>query len=135
MAQLVVALVQREQRPEGEQHDRDQEGGEVADPACPNGCLRSGSRRATREPSSSIAWLPESATEWKASASIEDAPVIRNPMNLAAAMPRLARRAAMTAMVLCSRSGLAAGVRSSVIPGPFGAARRAATSARWSGAW
>jgi hypothetical protein len=46
-----------------------------------------------------MAWFPESATEWKASASMVEAPVIRNPTSLATAMPRLASRAAITATV------------------------------------
>ena len=77
MTQLLVALIQREQRPQGEQHHRDQERGEVADPAVPKGWPGSGPRRARRPPASSIAWLPESATECRASASIEDAPVTK----------------------------------------------------------
>ena len=56
-----------------------------------------------------MAWFPESATEWKASASIEDAPVTRKPANLATAMPRLARSAATTAILPCPLPGLASG--------------------------
>src|SRR5215211_6677362 len=67
----------------------------------PKGCWRSGARSATRPPTISMAWLPESATEWNASASIEEAPVSRKPTNLATAMPRLASRAAITAPLAC----------------------------------
>ena len=48
---------------------------------------------------SSRIWLPESATEWIASASIEENPVRKNARNLVAAIPRFARSAAMTARV------------------------------------
>lgn len=54
---------------------------------------------ARRPPRSSRAWLPVSATEWMASASIDDAPVKANPMNLAMAKPRLAKNAARIALV------------------------------------
>src|SRR5262245_1328718 len=59
---------------------------------------------------SSNSWLPESATEWIASANIEDAPVIAKAMNLDTAIPRLAHSAATTALVpsfadIGSRSG------------------------------
>jgi hypothetical protein len=101
VAQLLVALRQREQRPQGEQHHRDQEGREIADAAVPELMLRSGPHLARRPPTSSIARLPESATEWNASASIDDAPVNAKPRNLATAMPSLARSAAMTALVPC----------------------------------
>src|SRR5258707_15818041 len=45
---------------------------------------------------SSSAWLPESATEWTDSASIDAEPVITNATNFVAAMPRLAANAAST---------------------------------------
>src|SRR5215469_11238188 len=56
---------------------------------------------------SSSAWLPESATEWTDSASIEADPVITKATNFVAAMPRLAANAAMTVLrplpaALCS---------------------------------
>ena len=41
-----------------------------------------------------------SATEWMLSASRDDEAVIRKPANLATAMPRLAKRAAMIARLL-----------------------------------
>src|SRR5215468_8761387 len=44
-------------------------------------------------------WLPESATEWIASASIDEEPLSPNAMNLVAAMPRLAPSAARMARV------------------------------------
>jgi hypothetical protein len=43
--------------------------------------------------------LPESATEWIDSASIDAEPVITNPTNLATAMPAFATNAAMIALV------------------------------------
>ena len=43
--------------------------------------------------------MPESATEWIASASIEENPVRKKAMNFVAAMPRFASSAAMTALV------------------------------------
>jgi hypothetical protein len=58
---------------------------------------------------SSIVWFPVSATEWNASASIEDAPVTRNPANLATAMPRLARRAATAAVMPAPEAELSEG--------------------------
>src|SRR5665213_3129405 len=63
------------------------------------GLLLLGGRRARRPPSSSKAWLPVSATECTASASIDDDPVNPNATNLVIAMPRLAARAAITALV------------------------------------
>src|SRR5215207_5395873 len=48
---------------------------------------------------SSRPWLPESATECADSASIEDEPVMREPMNLATAMPTFAASAATMALV------------------------------------
>jgi hypothetical protein len=48
---------------------------------------------------SSRIWLPESATEWIASASMEENPVRKKARNLVAAMPRFASSAAMTALV------------------------------------
>src|SRR5690242_12404387 len=48
-------------------------------------------------PTSSSTWLPESTTEWIASASIDDDSVSANATNLVTAMPRLAESAAMTA--------------------------------------
>ncbi len=44
-------------------------------------------------------WLPESATEWIASASIDENPVRKNATNFVTAIPRFARSAAMTARV------------------------------------
>src|SRR5919112_1980412 len=58
----------------------------------PNGWSGVAARAARLPPTSSSTWLPESATEWIASASIEDAPVTRNAMNFAVAV--LARAAA-----------------------------------------
>ena len=46
--------------------------------------------------------MPESATEWMASASIDEAPVSRNARNFVTAIPVLARSAATTALVLPS---------------------------------
>lgn len=45
--------------------------------------------------------MPESATECTASASIDDAPVMAKPTNLAVAMAPLASRAAMIARDPC----------------------------------
>src|SRR3954465_9262996 len=66
----------------------------------PNGCSGVARRRAERPPRRSSPWLPESATEWTPSASIEDDPVMANAMNLMTAMPRFAPSAAMTALLL-----------------------------------
>ena len=60
------------------------------------------SRRLRLPPSSSSAWLPESATECTDSASIELDAVSRNATNLVTAMPRLAASAARIALVLPS---------------------------------
>ena len=43
--------------------------------------------------------MPESATEWIASASIEEERVSRNAASLSAAIPTLAKSAATTALV------------------------------------
>ena len=56
-------------------------------------------RAACRPPKSSSPWLPESATEWIDSASIDDEPVRKNATNLVTAMPRFANNAATTAFV------------------------------------
>src|SRR5690606_29620094 len=45
------------------------------------------------------AWLPESATEWADSASMEEDPVARNATNFPAAIAKFASRAAMIALV------------------------------------
>ena len=50
-----------------------------------------------------------SATEWMASASIDEAPVTKNPANFATAMPRFARNAAAIALLLPSCTPLPAG--------------------------
>ena len=57
------------------------------------------SRCARLPPTSSSAWLPASATEWIASASIEADPVSANATNLVTAMPVFASSAATTALV------------------------------------
>ena len=43
--------------------------------------------------------MPESATEWMLSASIDENPVSRKAMNFVTAIPMFARRAATTALV------------------------------------
>src|ERR1700755_3058476 len=48
---------------------------------------------------SSNTWLPESATEWIDSASIDEEPVSANAPNFVTAMPRLAPSAARIAFV------------------------------------
>jgi hypothetical protein len=108
MPQLLVALEQREQRAEGEQHDGDQERPEVPLTPEAEGCSAVGARRPDRPPSASRAWLPVSATEWIDSANIEAAPVNRNATNLTIAMPRLARNAARIARVLPSSTAFTA---------------------------
>jgi hypothetical protein len=107
MPQLLVALEQREQRAEGEQHDGDQERPEVALTPEAEGVLDGGCS-ADRPPRASSDWLPVSATEWIDSASIEAAPVNRNATNLTTAMPRLARNAARIARVLPSSTAFTA---------------------------
>ena len=84
---LVVRLVEGEQTTDAEQHDRDDEAVDVALAAVAEGVLGVASLRAWRPPSSSSSWLPESATEWIASASIDDDPVSANATNLVIAMP------------------------------------------------
>ena len=56
-------------------------------------------RRARRPPISNRIWLPESATEWTDSASMDEDPDTRNAMNLVMAMPTFANSAAMIALV------------------------------------
>src|SRR3954451_18339838 len=65
----------------------------------PNGCSGVAVRPARLPPSSNRPWFPESATEWMASASIEEAPVSRNARNFMTAMPVFASRAATTALL------------------------------------
>src|SRR5690349_595637 len=65
----------------------------------PNGCSSVASRFDRLPPISSRAWLPESATEWIDSASMDENPVSRNAMNFVIAMPMFTRSAAMTALV------------------------------------
>ena len=67
--------------------------------------------------------MPESATEWIDSASIDAEPVITKPTNLATAMPALASSAAMTALVPCPPPAMAAGYGATVavIPARIGA--------------
>ena len=63
--------------------------------------------------------MPESATEWMASASIEENPVRKKARNFVAAIPRFARSAATTALVPPSVDMVAILGRD-----PAGAARR-----------
>src|SRR6185312_3883503 len=65
----------------------------------PNGWREVACFVACLPPSRSSPWLPESATEWMASASIDEDPVRKKAMNLVTAMPRLAARAAKIAFV------------------------------------
>src|SRR5258705_1398394 len=65
----------------------------------PNGCCSVASRRDRLPPSSSSPWLPESATEWIDSASIDEEPVSANAANLVTAMPMFAPSAATIALV------------------------------------
>ena len=99
LVELVVRLVEGEQTADAEQHDRDDEGVDVALAAVAERVLRVASRRDLLPPSSSSTWLPVSATEWIASASIELTPVSKNAMNLVTAMPVFASSAATTALV------------------------------------
>ena len=97
---LLVALVHGEHAADGEQHDRDEEGVDVALAAVAEGVFGGvAARLAFLPPSSSRPWLPESASEWTPSASIDDEPLNRNATNLAAAMARLALSAATMALV------------------------------------
>ena len=97
---LCHALVQREQATDAEQHDRDDEGVDVALAAVAERVLR---RRRPRGPDgrrpAAAPGCPESATEWTDSASIDEEPVTRKATNLVTAMPRLASSAATTALV------------------------------------
>jgi hypothetical protein len=77
---LVVRLVEGEEAADAEQDDRDDEGARLP-------------------PTRSRSWLPESATEWIDSASIELDWVSRNATNLVIAMPRFATSAARIALV------------------------------------
>ncbi len=77
----------------------DDEGVDVPLAAVAERVFRRGPRLARLPPSSSRPWLPESATEWIDSASIDDDPVSRKATNLVTAMPRLAASAAMIALL------------------------------------
>ena len=90
VADLLDALEDGEGAAEAEQHHRRRRR--------PRSSARGRSRRggscrppvaARRPPSSSSPWLPESATEWIASASIEAEPVMRKPTSFATAMPEV----------------------------------------------
>src|SRR5918912_3366346 len=65
----------------------------------PKGCSGVARLVARLPPISSSPWLPESATEWMDSASIDDEPVSSHAMNFVKAMPRFAASAAMIALV------------------------------------
>ena len=105
VAQLVDALVQGEQAAHAEQHERDDERPEVALRPVAERVLGVGRALAALAPSISRAWLPVSASEWPDSASSPAEPVMRKPTNLATAMPRLAKNAAMIAFRLPSCIG------------------------------
>jgi hypothetical protein len=93
----VVALVQREQAAHAEQHDRDDERVDVTlAPVTERMFL------GRPPPTSSSPWLLESATEWIASASIDDDPVSRKATNFVTAIPMFAAKAVTTALVLPS---------------------------------
>ena len=68
----------------------------------PKGCSAVGGLRARRWPNSKRAWLPESANEWKLSASIAPDLVTKKPTSLAIAMQKFALSAASIALVPCS---------------------------------
>ena len=65
----------------------------------PNGCSGVAFFFASLPPSSSSSWLPASATEWMASASIDAEPEKNQAMNFVMAMPVFAKNAATTAFV------------------------------------
>ena len=108
VADLLDALEDGEGAAEAEQHEGHDEGPEVALAAVAEGVAPSAASPARRPPSSSRPWLPESATEWMASASIEAEPVMTKPTSLATAMPGLASRAATTALLPCPCPAIAA---------------------------
>ena len=96
--QLLDAFEDREQAADAEQHERDDERPEVAQRAVAERMHLVGRAGATASPPSmSRPWLPVSASEWIASASIDAAPVSANATNLLSAIPRFARNAAMIA--------------------------------------
>ena len=106
VAQLLDALVEREQPTHAEQHEGDDERPEVAlAPVAERVLGRRPRARARLPPSSSRPWLPVSASEWLASASRPADAVMRKPTNLAMAMPRLAKKAATIALRLPSCTG------------------------------
>ncbi len=97
---LVVGLVEGEQAADAEQHDRHDEAVDVALAAVAEGVL--GGRRPCgpcARRAAGAAGCPESATEWIASASIEDDCVSANARNFVSAMPVFASNAATTALV------------------------------------
>src|SRR3954454_11581208 len=65
----------------------------------PKGCSGVALRCDRLPPTRSSSWLPESATEWIDSASIEDEPVSSQATNFVTAIPRFAVSAAMIALV------------------------------------
>ena len=90
LVQLVHALVDREQAAHAEQHQRDDEAPEVDRLAVAERMSAVGGLRPLRRPHSSSPWLPQSANEWIASASIDDEPVKIAPAVLASAIAKLA---------------------------------------------
>src|SRR6266850_6727884 len=66
----------------------------------PRGCLASGARLASFMPNSSSTWLPQSAAEWIASASIALEPVTAAATPLAIRIPLLAPSAYSTARIV-----------------------------------
>ena len=100
MRELVDALVDREHPADAEQDDGDHERVDVPLAAVAERMLRVGlALRRRRPPRSSSTWLPVSATECTASASIEADPETAHAMNLVIAIPRFASIAAMIALV------------------------------------
>jgi len=91
------SFVEGEEPPMLKQHEGNDEGPEVPLAAVAERVARSAGRLPRLEPSISRAWLPVSASEWPDSASNPADPVITKPVNLATAIPKLAKKAAMIA--------------------------------------
>ena len=96
--ELLVALVEREQAADGEEHDRDEEGVDVALAAVAEGVLRRGGALgplAADEQQRLVAGVGERVD---ASASIDDEPLSAKATNLVTAIPMFASKAATTAL-------------------------------------
>lgn len=95
---LVIGLIQGEQTTKGKDDDSDNETRQVPRRLIAEGWSSSASLWDSLPPTMRTTWLAVSATEWIASASIDEAPVSAHAMAFVTAIARLAEAAAMIAL-------------------------------------